>query len=224
MVPTSTQPGAGARHDVGHAEGAADLDQLAARDDRLASLRERVEHEQHRGGIVVDDGRVLGAGQLAQQAAHVVVALAAAAAVEVEFERDRVAHRGDRGFDRRLRQKRATEIGVQHRAGEVEDRLEARRGIGLKARNRCGGCLLSPYRLDAVCPRRRQGIADICAMMAGTIRSTSKQQKKKKKVYILNDFSAPSSCHVLLIMTLSLIGVMNCFMSVFCSIILNIGF
>jgi hypothetical protein len=45
-------------------------------------------------------------------------------------------------------------------ASEVVDRLEARRGIGLKARNRCGGCLLSPYRLDAVCPRRRQRIAD----------------------------------------------------------------
>ena len=116
--------------------------------------------EQHRGGIVVDDGRVLGAGQLAEQVAHKVVALAAAAAVEIEFERDRVAHRGDCSLDRRLREQRAAEIGVQHGAGEVEDRLEARRGIGLKARNRCGGCLLSPYRLDAVCPRRRQRIAD----------------------------------------------------------------
>ena len=69
----------GARHDVGHAERAADLDQLAARDDDLAAARQRVEHEQHRGGVVVDDGRVLGAGQLAQQAAQVVVALAAPA-------------------------------------------------------------------------------------------------------------------------------------------------
>ena len=31
------QPAAGARHDVGDAEGAADLDQLAARDDHLAA-------------------------------------------------------------------------------------------------------------------------------------------------------------------------------------------
>ena len=50
---------AGARHDVGHAEGAADLDQLAARDDDLAPLRQRVEGEQDRGCIVVHHGRRL---------------------------------------------------------------------------------------------------------------------------------------------------------------------
>ena len=124
---------AGARHDVGHAERAADLDQLAARDDRLAPARERVEHEQHRGGVVVDDGRVLGAGQFAQQAAHMIVALAAPAAAEIEFERHRVAHGRDRGFDRLLGEQRAAEIGVQHRAGEVEHRPQARRARPLRA-------------------------------------------------------------------------------------------
>jgi len=92
----------GARHDVGHAEGTADLDQLAARDDRLAPLGQRVEHDQHRGRIVVDDGRILGAGQLAQETAHVIVALAAVAALELELERHRVAHGRDGGFDRRV--------------------------------------------------------------------------------------------------------------------------
>ena len=126
------QPGAGAGHDVGHAEGAADLDQLAARDDRLAPLGQGVEHQQHGGGVVVDDGRVLGAGQLAQQAAQMIVALAALAAVEVELERDRVAHGVDRGLDRRLGQQRAAEIGVQHGAGQVEDRAQAGHGLGLQ--------------------------------------------------------------------------------------------
>ncbi len=122
------QPGAGARHDVRHAEGAADLDQLAARDDRLAALGQRVEHEQHGGGIVVDDGGVLGAGQLAEKAAQMIVALAAPAAVEVEFERHGAAHRRDRRLDRCLGEQRAAEIGVQHGAGQIEDRPQARRG------------------------------------------------------------------------------------------------
>jgi hypothetical protein len=54
VVPTSRslQP---ARHDVGHAEGTADLDQLAARDDHLAPGRQRGQHQQDGGGVVVDD-------------------------------------------------------------------------------------------------------------------------------------------------------------------------
>ena len=50
-----------AREHVGDAEAVADLDQLAARDDHLAALGERGEREQQRGGVVVDDERVLGA-------------------------------------------------------------------------------------------------------------------------------------------------------------------
>jgi hypothetical protein len=46
---------AGARHDVGQPERAADLDQLAARDDGLLADAEGVEHQQHRGGVVIDD-------------------------------------------------------------------------------------------------------------------------------------------------------------------------
>ena len=70
--------GAGPTHDLGHAEGAADLDKFAARDDRGATLCHRIEHNQHRSSIVVDDGGVLGACQLAQQSSDDVVAIAAA--------------------------------------------------------------------------------------------------------------------------------------------------
>ena len=42
-------------------EAVADLDQLAARHDDLALLRERGEREQDGGGVVVDDERSLGA-------------------------------------------------------------------------------------------------------------------------------------------------------------------
>ena len=63
------EPGAGLRDDVGHAEAAADLDELAARDDDLpAGARERRGGEQHRGGAVVDRERGLGAGELLRAA------------------------------------------------------------------------------------------------------------------------------------------------------------
>ena len=68
--PDLDEPRAGAREHVGDAEAVADLDQLAARDDHLAALGERGEREQHRGGVVVDDERGLGAGQPAQDRAR----------------------------------------------------------------------------------------------------------------------------------------------------------
>ncbi len=73
------QPGPCPRHDLRQAERAADLDQFAAGDDRLAAPGERIEHQQHGGRIIVDDGRILGPGQFAQDAAQMVVALATAA-------------------------------------------------------------------------------------------------------------------------------------------------
>ena len=129
----------GPRHDVGHPEGAADLDQLAARDDRLAALRQRVQGEEHGGGVVVDDGGVLGAGQLDEEVAQDRVALAALAAVEVELERERVAHRGHRGLDRLLGEEGAAEVGVEHGAGEVEDRAHLRARGRVEARDDVGG-------------------------------------------------------------------------------------
>ena len=59
------QSRARARHDLRHAKRAANLDELAARHDHLATVRQRIQHEQHRGGIVIDDRRVLRAGQIA---------------------------------------------------------------------------------------------------------------------------------------------------------------
>ena len=68
------------RHDLGHPERAADLDQLAARHDRGPPLREPREHEQHRGGVVVDDQRARRAREQAQLVLHRRAARAALAA------------------------------------------------------------------------------------------------------------------------------------------------
>ena len=104
MVPTSTSRAPARAMMSGRRNDAADLDQLAARDDGILAGAEGVEHQQHRAGVVVDDARILGAGQLADQAAHVVVALAARAAADVELQRDGGAHGVGRGRDRALGQ------------------------------------------------------------------------------------------------------------------------
>ena len=77
--PDLDEPRARAREHVRDAEAVADLDQLAARDEHLAALRERGEREQDRGGVVVDDERRLGAGQPPQDRGDVVLARAARA-------------------------------------------------------------------------------------------------------------------------------------------------
>ena len=120
------QAGAGLGHQLGDAEGAADLDEFAAGHDRLAAGREGVDDEQHRGGVVVHHRAVLGPRHLAQEFADVIVALAAAAGVEVVFQRHRAAHGVDGRADRGFGQQGAAEVGVQHRAGEVEQRPQRR--------------------------------------------------------------------------------------------------
>ena len=114
------QPRSRPRHDLRHPEGAADLDQLTARNDGCAVRGQRIEHQEHCGRIVVDDDGVLGSCQLAHEAADDVVTLAASAGCEFELERRRMAHRACSGGDGRFGQHRAAEVGVQHGAGEIE--------------------------------------------------------------------------------------------------------
>ncbi|RCM64869.1 hypothetical protein PA35_02622 [Pseudomonas aeruginosa] len=114
------QAHAGAGHDVGNAEGAADLDQLAARDDPFLARPQAVQRQQHRRRVVVDHGDRLGAGEFADQPGDQVVAVAALAAGQVELQVQRVARgQGDR-LDGFVRQQGAAEVGMQHRAGQVE--------------------------------------------------------------------------------------------------------
>ena len=120
------QFGAGARHDVRDAEGTADLDQFAPRDHHLLAACQAVEHQQHAGGVVVDDGGVFGPGQFAQPAAHQVVTVAASAAVQVEFQVGGRGHGPCHSLGHLIRQQRTPQVGVQHGAREVEDLAQAR--------------------------------------------------------------------------------------------------
>lgn len=108
-------------HDVGHAKGTANLDQFATRDKHLAATRQREDREQHRGGVVVHDRGRLGTRQLAEQILDDAVAVAARARGEVVFKVGRCRHqRGDPRY-RVLRQQGATQVGVDHGAGQVQD-------------------------------------------------------------------------------------------------------
>ncbi len=120
MVPTSTSRAPAAPRISGIAERAADLDQLAARDDHLAAGREGGEGEHQRGRVVVDRERRLGAGERGDQPRDARPAVAAAAGREIELE---VAAGGDQPGEPAGdlgRQRRAAEVGVQEDAGGVE--------------------------------------------------------------------------------------------------------
>ena len=118
--PHLAEPGARDLEDLRQPEAAADLDELTARDDHLAARRQGAEGQDRRGGVVVDDGRRLGTGQLAQEPRDARGAPAALAVVELELE---VAvapgHRGDR-FGRLRRQRGPPQARVQQDARRVD--------------------------------------------------------------------------------------------------------
>jgi hypothetical protein len=73
MAADLAEHGARLRHDVGDAETAADLDKLAARDDRLAAGGQSRQDQQRRGGVVVGDDSGFGAGEPGEQGVGVHV-------------------------------------------------------------------------------------------------------------------------------------------------------
>ena len=115
------QPRARLRDHVGHPEAAADLDQLAARDDDLAAWPgQGGRRQQRRARAVVDRERRLRPRQRAQQRLDVRVPRPARAGRQVQLE-VRVADRGRRHrLARRLRQRRPPEVRVHDHAGRVQ--------------------------------------------------------------------------------------------------------
>ena len=79
-------PRPGTPDHVGHAKGASDLHQLAARDNHFPTLAQRGQHQIHGAGVVVHQGGVLAAGQGAQHLAHVRVAVTATARFEIDLQ------------------------------------------------------------------------------------------------------------------------------------------
>src|SRR5207244_4510887 len=85
------QAAARARHDRRNAERSADFDELAARDDHLLARRERSEHQQYRGGVVVHHRGGLSAGEFGEQRFDRGVAAPSSMAWRISESRERMA-------------------------------------------------------------------------------------------------------------------------------------
>src|SRR5205814_3323626 len=117
---------AGLLQDLGYAETAADLDQLAARDDRSGSFAESCQREQRGAGAIVHHVRRFGAEQLAEKRLDGGAAVASAARVEIQLQ-IRIPGGDLRDARDGLRVKRrASQIRMQHDAGCVDDAPQTR--------------------------------------------------------------------------------------------------
>ena len=144
------EPRAGAREDVGDAEAVADLDQLATGDDHLASLRQRGEREQDGRGVVVDDERGLGSGQLPEQLPPTVILARAARPRRPGRTRGSSSRRRPRRRGRARRRRAARARGSCARRSPVA--FSTRRRFGrVRAFN---SCTTRPTRSGASKPAR----------------------------------------------------------------------
>ncbi|OQC35601.1 MAG: hypothetical protein BWX64_02387 [Acidobacteria bacterium ADurb.Bin051] len=134
--PDLHEPGAGGGEDLGDPERAADLDELAARDDHLPPGGEGREHEHERRRVVVDDQPRLGAGQRREQGAGPGVPVAAPAAREVELEVAAGVEEPGEGRGHAPGERRPAEVRVQEHAARVEH--PAQRGAELRGEGRGG--------------------------------------------------------------------------------------
>ena len=118
--------GARSRHDIGDAEAAADLDKLAAADDDLFACGMGRQHQQHSGGIVVNDQRVLGTGKRADQLRGMFLARPARAGVHAVLERAVAARDLGHGLGGRLRERGSTQVGMDNNTRGVDGGTQAR--------------------------------------------------------------------------------------------------
>ena len=128
--PYLAEDGARAAHDVGDAELAADLDQLATGDDHLLAAGQALERQEHRGGVIVHDEGRGSAGEPSQQTLDVLVARAPLLPGQVHLEVAVGARHAQQPLPGQRRQERAAEIRVEHHAGGVDDGAE-REGAAL---------------------------------------------------------------------------------------------
>ena len=112
---------AGLGHDLGHTEAATDLDELTSRHDDISRTGKRREHEQHCGGVVVDDDPGLCSARLGEQMPGVLVARSANPFVDAVLEVRRTRDRRHRD-QRVVAERSTTEIRVEEHTGRVDER------------------------------------------------------------------------------------------------------
>ena len=116
------ESGTALRHDVRNTEAAADLHQLAARNDRLAAVSECVQRKHEGGRAVVDDDRILGTRELAEERGAVHVPRAALAGFDIEFEIAEARRDARERIDRNIGERRTAEVRMEHHARGVDHR------------------------------------------------------------------------------------------------------
>ena len=124
--PDLDELGARGLHNIGDTEAAADLDKLAAADNNLFARGMGRQHQQHGGRVIVDDQRVLGTGKRANELRGVLLARPARAGVHAVLERAVAARDLGHGLCRRLRERGATQVGMDDHACSVYGRAQAR--------------------------------------------------------------------------------------------------
>ena len=118
--------GARSLHYIGDAEAAADLDKLAAADDDLLACGMGRQHQQHSGGVVVNDQRVLGTGKRADQLRGMFLARPTRAGVHTVLERAVAARDLGHGLGGRFRERGATQVGMDNHTRGVDGGTQAR--------------------------------------------------------------------------------------------------
>ncbi len=132
--PDLDEAGSRAGENVRDPEPVADLDQLAARDDHLAAVRERGEGEHDGRRVVIDDERRLGSRQPSQDPGRVILPRAAPTGREVVLEVRVAARHLLHPCERGVWKRRPAEVRVDDDAGGVEEasklRAPSRRELG----------------------------------------------------------------------------------------------
>ena len=111
-------------HHIGNTECTADLHQLAAREHHFFTAGGGRQHQQHRRSVIVDDAGIFRAGYAAQQLRQRPIAVAAPGIIQAVLQRDRRTHRLCNCVNRRFCLNCAPQVGMQHRAGEIEHRAQ----------------------------------------------------------------------------------------------------
>ena len=107
-------------HHIRHPEAAADLDQLAARDDHAGARCQRPQHEDCGKRAVIHDQGRFSAGDLAQQLLDLPAALATLPAGHIKFQRAVILSSRQHSVLRGHAQRRTPKVGMDDHPGGVD--------------------------------------------------------------------------------------------------------
>ena len=115
-------------HHFRESKGAADLDELPARDDDFLRRGQRGQHQHGGGGVIIDDSGRFRAGQFRQNVFDQFVTLGAFAGIAIDCQRATALQLAQDGIDHAGGQNGPAQTGVQDDAGGVDGFADMRFG------------------------------------------------------------------------------------------------